>query len=70
MARRKTDGFRVFKPKWKRGDAHGQSSRYHVAFTFRRRRCQLVAFTDYAASVTYGRRIREFADRSQVGDRP
>ncbi|MEE9128454.1 MAG: hypothetical protein V3T84_00410 [Phycisphaerales bacterium] len=70
--RRNSEGFRVFQPEYT--DHSGKkrrSPRHHVAFKdhngVRRR---LPAFTDYSASVSFGRRVRELDDLRAVGESP
>lgn len=69
--RQNDDGYRVFRPEWKRGGKTYRAPRYHVSFKdhlgVRRR---LVAFTDRSASEAFGRRVRALTDVAGVGDTP
>lgn len=70
--KRNTDGFRVFRPTYKKRDGgKGRTGRYHVSFkdhnqVWRR----LTAFTDQSASVAFGRRVRELCDLRAAGETP
>ncbi|MEE9131240.1 MAG: site-specific integrase [Phycisphaerales bacterium] len=70
--RRNSEGFRVFQPEYTaRSGKKRRSPRHHVEFrdhnSIRRR---LPAFTDYSASVSFGRKVRELDDLRAVGESP
>jgi integrase len=71
MPARNTEGIRVFRPTYRARDgSRGRSPVHHVAFRHDGAWRRLIAFTDRAASIAFGRRVRQLADLAAAGTRP